>query len=122
MTMYKKARLISNIKSNIRSIALNARATTVVWSNILPRLNWGTLREVTELERTRKDINRFAAHTTLQYGGAWVKHVEITADCLGLFRSDGIHLSAIGLDILLSSFKETIEYCVNSGPKTFLFD
>jgi hypothetical protein len=100
--------------------------TTFAWSSILPRLNWRSVQPNNLNNSTIKDINRSAARHILSLGGRYIKNKEIrnkeiTYDTPGLFLYDGVHLSDISLDILLSSFKELIEIVI-TGKNVPCFD
>ncbi|XP_053400856.1 uncharacterized protein LOC128557487 [Mercenaria mercenaria] len=109
------AKQVRNDLSEIRKLA--GPTTLLIWSNILPRLNWLSNIYVGRLEDCRKKINRAAALQVFRLGGCWIKHCQITADTPCLLRSDGIHLSDIGLDIFNLSIKEAIESVMSENLK-----
>lgn len=45
----------------------------------------------------------------LDSGGRVIKHVDITHDCKGLFRPDGVHLEDIGNAIFLNTLQGALE-------------
>ncbi|XP_060558605.1 uncharacterized protein LOC132718920 [Ruditapes philippinarum] len=119
----KKGVLANNIKNDLLNISLLAGpTTTVVWSSILPRLNWHSDRQLSVVEKARKCVNRSVSCSVLARGGRWLKHAEITADTPGLFRNDGVHLSPIGLDIFISSLQELIESLASNNSNKAVFD
>jgi lysophospholipase L1-like esterase len=118
ITKVPKKYLISKIKSDIFTIyEIFGQSTSLVWSNVLPRLHWRSALKFNVIEDIRQNINRTIGREILYLGGHWIKHVEITSDTPGLFRNDGVHLSPIGLDIFNLSLKDAIEAMLSGCSK-----
>lgn len=84
--------------------------TTIVWCDILQRRVWRGLGDNINvaMERKRRRVNGFgrSAVTSKPNG----RYITIDIDYLteGFFRSDGVHLSDVGLDMLLDGIRECL--------------
>lgn len=96
--------------------------TMVVWSEILPRLCWKFApvnSSKTCWDRKRVRFNQLGRQmVSLNPNGRILKH-DITADCPGLFHSDGCHLSDVGNALFCNSFQAAIEFFLTSDKLVF---
>ena len=90
--------------NDVKSLLPN---TTIIWSQILPRLHWRNEFSHMALERARVRLNSLAATVALSSGGGYVRYPEIVEANHGLF-CDNVHLSHIGNDILLYRLHQAI--------------
>ncbi|XP_077137893.1 uncharacterized protein LOC143804036 [Ranitomeya variabilis] len=81
----------------------------LVWSEMVPRAVWHGAKDPRGLERSRKKVNLKVARFVKSKFGIVVRHHQLEGDQSGLLRSDGIHLTNIGLDIFLSGLQDGIE-------------
>lgn len=98
------------MKDDIFSLFKTFPNTTLIVSALLPRIVWDrTSIPVDKLEKKRKQLNRFLKRMVEHDNGIFVKHEDITADTVGLYFRDGVHLSDIGNDLLLLGFRDALE-------------
>lgn len=86
-----------------------SETTEFIWSDMLPKSSLRhagdlTAQQIRGMERARRDINRFARRLSVRTGGRFIKHPDIKLSDKHLFRPDGIHLSAAGLELLIRDF------------------
>ena len=65
---------IVQIMKAIREMMPNTR---LVWSQILPRINWRYSNNQWAMEAVRKRINSFAGKHVIQLGGGYIKYPQI---------------------------------------------
>jgi lysophospholipase L1-like esterase len=83
--------------------------TCLVYSCILPRLNWRFSYNDKSIEKSRDRVNRAMIHYVIQHGHKAIKHPDFNDKLPGLFLPDGVHLSPVGNDIFLLSIQSAIE-------------
>ena len=86
--------------------------TTLIWSDILPRRNWGEgieLYEIKRLEIKIKIINRLVRKKVVVWGGKFIAHPEVTHSNRSLYFNDEIHLSDWGNYIFLNVLQGGLE-------------
>ncbi|XP_078320273.1 uncharacterized protein LOC111112779 [Crassostrea virginica] len=99
-------------------IRTNFQNIKVIWSFILPRLQWRTSASLKAMEKARKRVNSHIATTVLQSGGAIIRHTDIKPDP-ALFAQDGVHLSSLGNSIFLNSLQGGLEAIIIHGKSCF---
>jgi len=100
------------IRKDVDELAVFVPDTTLIWSDILPRRNWGEgieLNEIKRLETKRKRINRLVRKQVAVWGGKFIAHPEITHSNRSLYFNDEIHLSDWGNDIFLNVLQGGLE-------------
>nr|XP_022292122.1 uncharacterized protein LOC111103277 [Crassostrea virginica] len=100
-------------------IRTNFQNIKVIWSFILPRLQWRTSASLKAMEKARKRVNSHIATTVLQSGGAIICHTDIKPDP-ALFAQDGVHLSSLGNSIFLNSLQGDWKLSLFMGNLAFL--
>nr|XP_022306277.1 uncharacterized protein LOC111112779 isoform X3 [Crassostrea virginica] len=100
-------------------IRTNFQNIKVIWSFILPRLQWRTSASLKAMEKARKRVNSHIATTVLQSGGAIIRHTDIKPDP-ALFAQDGVHLSSLGNSIFLNSLQGDWKLSLFMGNLAFL--
>lgn len=85
--------------------------TKFVYSQILPRLHWRYEYNHSAMEKARRRLNSFVASNIIRNNGCYIKYPEITEN-VGLFHSDGTHLSDFGNDMF--------NFRLQQGLQTFL--
>ncbi|XP_062573884.1 uncharacterized protein LOC134235752 [Saccostrea cucullata] len=99
--------LITKMKNDISSYMENFPDTIFIYSELLSRRVWGKIA-VWEGENKKMIINRELGSFMERRGGKVIFHHEIHWKNRTLFRRDGVHLTEIGNDILLSDFKDAL--------------
>ncbi|MES9883958.1 MAG: SGNH/GDSL hydrolase family protein [Sedimenticola sp.] len=104
--------LIHDMRRDLHAVQAMFPETKIIFSALLPRLVWlRTDIPVDKIETKRKQINRTVRRfVTNILHGSFVSHPDITADCPGMYHTDGVHLSDIGNDLFMLNIKEALEY------------
>jgi hypothetical protein len=72
------------------------------------------------MEKARKRVNLAVQNIVLGVGGYVIKHNNIRARNINLFRNDGTHLSDIGINVYLNTIQGALESFLSSnGPRVF---
>ena len=79
---------------------------TLVWSDILPRVRYSAAGSQAKIEGTRKRLNRQARGVFSRCGGHVLTHPGFSWEKAELFRGDGVHLSDLGNQRFLDTFRE----------------
>ena len=106
--------LFNRIKCSFLRCKLLSPDTTIIWSDILPRLYWHNAKSAARVDSMRKVVNRKVKNFLKPEGGLVIRHPTITYNDKQLFRYDGTHLNDLGNAVLLNDFQ--------GGLETFLFD
>lgn len=101
--------LLHHMKFVVAIISNMIPDTSIVWSSLLPRLEWRYSSNHSAMEETRKRVNRGMRSYLTKYGGYVIKYPDFDDRYCGLFKKDGVHLSFIGLDIFLNQIQCAIE-------------
>lgn len=90
--------------------------SVIIWSDILPRIEWRGARNQSAIDQVRQDLNRRAGRILLDLGvGLRCSHPSITCDNPSLYRRDNqgnldpVHLSVHGYKILVSDWQSSIK-------------
>lgn len=110
--------LRNNLKNTIRWIYEEFPNTTVVWSQILPRLNWRYSQDMNAMMACRKRINNTISAFVLQNGGCYIRHPDIKSNNT-ILKSDGVHLTTLGNELFLNVIQGAIESFVLHGSSVF---
>lgn len=100
------------IRKDVDELAAFVPKTTLIWSDILPRRNWGEgieLYEIKRLEIKRKRINRLVRKQVPVWGGKFIAQPEITHSNRSLYFNDEIHLSDWGNYIFINVLQGGLE-------------
>jgi hypothetical protein len=71
------------------------------------------------MEKARKRVNLAVQNIVLGVGGYVIKHNNIRARNINLFRNDGTHLSDIGINVYLNTIQQGAleSFLSSSGPR-----
>ena len=114
----KSTNLLSSIKHDIDYIAKVFNGTTIVWSQILPRLHWRGELDHNALEKVRKRVNNVIASYVLKSGGKYLRYPAITNSSIEMF-CDGVHLSHKGNQVFLTTIKDGLQSFFYSDANVF---
>ena len=94
--------------------------TTIIWSQILPRLKWRYSENQTALHESCYRTNNFIASFVIKLGGHYIRYPDICRNYTFL-KSDGVHLTPVGNGIFFNILQGVIEYFMSSnlGGLTF---
>lgn len=101
--------LRKNLKQVLLGLMMLFPNTNIIYSCILPRLNWRYSYNDKTMEKSRVRVNRALIHYAVQHGHKAIKHPDFNDKTNGLFSSDGVHLSPVGNDILLLTLQSALE-------------
>lgn len=107
-SLYKLRRVINREIKYLRSLFSD---TMIIWCDILQRRVWrGVGERINQImERKRKRVNGFGRNVVMSSGGRGkCFSVEIDFSTAGFYRNDGVHLSDVGLDMLLFEIRELL--------------
>ena len=88
--------LIDWSKAELQWLASNSPGSCIIWSDILARRFYTGAQSQVQMENNRKVYNSRMRSFVLANGGKAVRHLSISWDSAGIFRSDGVHLNAEG--------------------------
>ncbi|XP_067320884.1 uncharacterized protein [Anolis sagrei] len=91
--------------SDMRKILDRWPQTHLVWSEVIPRLNWPGGGDARKIDGARKRVNR-AMRKVLGDGlGTYIQHPDIVHTRPELYRHDGVHLSDQGNALFLANLQ-----------------
>jgi hypothetical protein len=114
ITSTKCLQLSAVVRDVIEWIVKRLPSVTVIWSDMMSRLQWRGANDVKGVDKSRKRVNLAASQKVLSVGGRVIHHTDIDYTTPDLYRDDGVHLSDIGNDILLNDFQSGIETCITT--------
>ena len=97
-------RIMNKIKSGFRYMRAAFPDCQLVWVDILPRLVWAS---GSPEDCKRRRLNRHGRLVASSLKGHQVG-VEIDNTTPGFFRPDGIHLSQVGLEMMLDNLRDAV--------------
>lgn len=83
--------------------------TRVIFSEIVPRLLWLRNPNFKNLEKLRRRINKSMEKCMPVIGGFSYRHLDVEGGFSGLYRSDSVQLSEVGLDIFNLGLHSSID-------------
>ena len=92
----------------LRDCAWAYPTSTIVWSDMLPRVFYMGARSQSALERKRRTINRWAASQCKAVQALCVHHPQFIWSEVSLFSYDGVHLSSLGNQLFRSNLRAFI--------------
>ena len=101
--------LILNIEIDLLRLNVLLPSTKIVWSEILQRRYSHMAMTGKAVERTRKRVNLAVKNLVLSIGGYVIRHGNIRAREICLYRYDGTHLSDAGMRAYLNTIQGVLE-------------
>ena len=101
--------LILNIEIDLLRLNLLLPSTKIIWSEILQRRYWHRAMNGKAIEKARKRVNLAVKNIVSSIGGYTIRHCNIRAREIYLYRNDGTHLSDAGLRIYLNTIQGALE-------------
>ncbi|KAE8630892.1 hypothetical protein XENTR_v10001007 [Xenopus tropicalis] len=99
--------LISTIRTDCFRLRSLFEGLIIIWSEIIPRTHWRGARSHRAINRVRIKVNKAVASNVQKNGGIVVRHKELENN-MAFFRTDGIHLNEVGLDLFNFNLQEAI--------------
>ena len=111
---------IKDIEIDILHLHALMPHTKIVWIDMSQRRYWHTANCGKAIEKTRKRVNFEVRHTVGSIQGFTIRHVNIKAKEIDLYRRDGTHLSDVGLSVCLNNIQGAFEsFLKTGGPSDF---
>ena len=101
--------LIFGIRDTIQILRESYPQLVIVFSEIVPRLRWLDAGVCRPFEKVRKRVNKAVEKFMVNVTGFSYRHIDLEGGLPGLYRSDGVHLSEVGLDIFNMALQGCIE-------------
>ena len=111
--------LINNIECDLLRLRVLLPNVKIIWSEILQRRYWHFADDGRSVEATRKRVNLAVKNLVISLDGCVIRHSNIRAREINLYRYDGTHLSDIGINVYLNTIQAALEYFISSGPSQF---
>lgn len=108
----KTFELISQIKLDLFCLHAILTDTFLVFSEMIPQIDWLLCSQHKYLEKNCKQINRALDKFMPSVHGLSFRHVDLESSLPGFYRPDNMHLSDIALDILNLDFQTCVELAV----------
>lgn len=105
-TSIRKLRL--QTKKVTKFIKTNFPNARIIWSCVLPRIEWKYSHNRAKMEEARRRLNSFASALIKSEGWAVISYPYIKPQPTFL-HSDGVHLSKLGNSILLNTLQGGLE-------------
>ena len=101
--------LLCKIRHTISYLRFMMPYTLLIWSFILPRLEWRNEESHAKIDKARRRINRGVRSFIVKLGGKVIQHLDFDDHHKSLFHEDKVHLSFIGSDIFINSIQSGLE-------------
>lgn len=90
--------------------------TRLVWSAILPRVNWRGEQSHSTVKQIPVRINSQIGSYIVRRGGCYIRYPEITDKNQAMF-SDGVHLSQLGSNLFLYRLQQALQAFLTSAER-----
>ena len=115
----KGKELIETVKLTILRFNALLPNTTIIWSELLPRLYWHGAHKPKNIEKNRKQVNNQISQFVVQHGGKYLRHINILPE-FQYFRFDGTHLSPLGNAIYLNAMYEGLKQFITTNKSEYV--
>ena len=101
-------------------LSISMPETTLIWSQILPRMTWRYSTNTDKMESIRLRLNSSMGVHMIRHGGCFIRYPEIKAS-ERFIGKDGVHLTKVGNGIFLNIIQGALETIIASetGGITF---
>lgn len=115
---YTMVRVIVECKQLVRDIMEALPQTTIVWSQILPRLSWRNQTTNYFANKTRTRLNSCISAFVQKNGGKYIRYPDIVED-EQFFKCDDTHLSHLGNEIMFNTLSAGLTYFIHGDGPVF---
>ena len=115
----KGKELIESVKLTILRFNALMPNTTIIWSELLPRLFWFGANKPKKIEKKRKQVNSLISQFVIQQGGKYLRHVNVLPEDK-YFRFDGTHLSPLGNAVYLNAMYEGLKQFITTSKSEYI--
>lgn len=102
LTIRSGKSLIIQITADLTTLQEHFPSARLIWSNIIQRKTWRACCDSRKIDRSRWGVNREVSRTMRNGLGAVIEHPQFRMERPDLYRSDGVHLSEVDLNIFLN--------------------
>ena len=95
---------------------LNAKYDYILYGSIYCRRYW---HNGISIEKTSKRVNLLVRNQVISIGGCAIRHCNLHAREVNVYRNDGTHLSNSGTEIYLNNIQGALERFISSGDSRF---
>ena len=99
-----KALLIAIIQ-DLNLLKAEHPGMSILWSTMIPRMSWRADCSPQCVNKAHRQVNREVCHAVCKGLGTVIGHLDIHLDQLELFRSNGVHLLDLGMDLFLQDLQ-----------------
>ncbi|XP_062987668.1 uncharacterized protein LOC134402235 isoform X1 [Elgaria multicarinata webbii] len=107
--LLKSKALILQVIADFNAIRQRWPETMIIWSCMLPRLNWRAAKDQSAMEKARREVNRQVYKDLLKFRDVSIQHPLIVKARRELYREDGVHLSDHGNDLFLWQLQKGLQ-------------
>ncbi|OCT77494.1 hypothetical protein XELAEV_18028586mg [Xenopus laevis] len=101
--------LIKNIRKDFLRLWSLFPGVSLVWSEIIPRLQWRGARSVSAIDRVRVKVNKAVSKFVQANGGVAIRHKDFDNQSV-YYSADGVHLNEVGMELFNFTLRETIQF------------
>lgn len=102
----------NNIKKDLLKLHQLLPETVIVWSQVLPRVQWRGELDHFALERARERLNNCIATFILKLGGKYIRYPELKKANPQLFK-DSVHLNFLGNSFFLHRIQQSMQHFIS---------
>ena len=106
-----------DIESDLITLSRMLPNTTLVWSQVLPRLKWRDEDDHRAVNKIRRRINSKIATFVMRMGGRYIRYPELCEQNVGFFDSDKVHLTQSGNDMFLYHIQQAFQLFLTSDKR-----
>ena len=110
--------LISCAKINLMYVATASPFTKIIWSNILPRIQYRGVHSDEKMEVAKKNYTRKMWAFVKGIGGKCIKHPGIQWNNPKIYRNNGVHMNDLDNDVLNAGFQNALVHFKSQVEET----
>lgn len=101
--------LIRDIRFDFLRLRCDFLGTILIWSEIVARTVWREARSVDRINKARVKVNKEVGRFFVRNNGLVIRHQELEAETWRFLRGDGVHLNAVGTDLLFLGLEDGVQ-------------
>lgn len=114
---FKTWNLLCEMKQDLFSFKVLFPSAIIAFSEMISRLLWSPSGNLFYLDKIRRHLNRTIHNFFVSSNNLSYRHIDLEGFLSGLYRSDLVHLSDIGLDIFNVGSQNIIEEATVLGGR-----
>ncbi|XP_078542054.1 uncharacterized protein LOC144827725 [Lissotriton helveticus] len=104
--------LLRAMKKDLSLLHQHWSGCHVLWTELVPRRVWRNALKPKAIDKSRRKVNLEVSRFCSDLGFGRIVHSDICYDAVEFFKSDGVHLSGIGMDLYLLELREVLSRCL----------